>query len=453
MIAIAIVLISQVSVELRNNVTFYSGNGKDRLGIQDQILFPEFEGFSIRKGFNFKNSVLVGIELGDEKIGTRIISEPFISYPPERESLYLHRFLSQFRYRFISVSGGRDTIQLGPGIHNSLLISHNIPPQDFVSFEIKELELPCLGDFCFGSIYLLTGLIFVNDRTHPFRNPKIIPMRFDWEIYFLKFGASRTIMFNGEGGYSPKSLRNYIDLFTAKYENATALCEGLDELEKRKCVDYWLSRDTNQMAEVFGVVNFSDLLNYFGVGYFDELRGYFEYGADDIITCWQVEDVSLKRCLPIPWSFTDVAWIVGLIGRTRKFGFVAEYTWTNKIRPFYDHHGYPMRVLEYYTGEHAGPFSDDLWVKFIRNFEGWYLALRFHYVRRWAGEGYDLQEKIYEFGPQVAFDFDGGSKTLGLSLTGYLMINPDISPDPFVPRFLRGRFFNVSLSLFFASRF
>jgi len=444
--------ISQV-FEIRSNISFFSGNSKRTLGLQDQILYPAYEGFFLSRGMNLNNSVFFAFVL-DSDVSAKIVAEPFFSYPRQEEPIYLHRFSSSLGYKFFFIEGGKDTISLGPGVHNSLLLSRNIRPQNFFALKIKDLELPCIGNFCLGALSFTTGFIFADDDSYKFPDPTFWIMSFSWDIWALRLGASRIIGFGGKGGWKPKNLKDYFDLFTAKYENAIGVCDWIqDEQEKKRCYDYWSSRDTNQVAEVFGVVKFSEIMKNFGVELFEDLSGYFEYGGDDIVACWQVEDKRIKSCFPSPFGFTDAGWVVGLQGITRNdWLFQIEYTWFNKMRKFYAHSNYPMVVNGKYLGAHNGPLSDDIWIKVAKNLYGLYVGGVFHFTSRWSGL-YQIQEKTYEFGPRISFDFDGDSKTLGFSPTIYIVKNPDSGDNPFEPNFRIGTFVDFSISFVFISRF
>lgn len=445
--------IAQVGVEFRTNSTFFSGNAKKSIFLQDQILYPSYEGFRLSKGLNIFNSVLFFFGAGDEKNGIKILAEPFVSFPRQESNLFLHRFSTHLQYGVLYLSGGKDNLTLGPGIHNSILLSHNLSPQNHAWGGIKNLKLPCLGNFCFGDVSALGGILFIDDVNYKYPDPNFLVMRFDWEIYFLRLGASRIIAFGGKGGVKPKTFRDYIDLFTARLENASGLCRDIqDEAERRKCEEYWLSRDTNQAAEFFGVVDFSKIIPS---NVFEELFGYFEYAGDDIVACWQVEDVKIIKCLPIPFRLAVNGWVVGFGGKRENISFNAEYTWFNKSRAFYAHHNYPLAVKGSYTGAHTGPFSDDVWLKFSYSFfSDMIFGFRFHFFRRWKrdSDSSQVQEKVFEFGPQFAVDLDD-STTLGISLVLYYFQNPDLSSLPFSyqPKF--GNFLDFSLSLFFSYRY
>jgi hypothetical protein len=76
---------------MRNSLAFFSGNGKKAIFLQDQILFPNYEGFKLSQGLNSYNSILFGIIYGDEDTHTKILAEPFFSLP-RYEPIFLHRF-------------------------------------------------------------------------------------------------------------------------------------------------------------------------------------------------------------------------------------------------------------------------------------------------------------------------------------------------------------------------
>lgn len=444
---LAFLALNQIA-ELRTSAVFFSGASKRELQIQDQILYPYHEGFSVPRGLWFSSSLFFSV-LDEPYDGFwyKITAEPFFSYP-ERNPLFLHRFSSKVRYRFLAIEAGKDTIKLGPGVHNSLLLSHNVKPQRFITPKIESLELPCIGDVCLGALNIMSGFVFVEDRNYRFPDPTFWIMSVSWEVSSLMLGASRIIGFGGEGGWKPKTLKDHIDLFTARYENASGVCDRIqDEGERAKCVEFWLSRDTNQMAQIFGVVRFSELYP------FDELAVYFEHGGDDLVACWQVEDVSLKKCLPIPFALTDTGLIVGVHAVFRDgWTLQAEYTWFNKVRMFYYHSRYPMVVSGRYTGAHTGPLSNDIWLKVVKDLDGLYVGGVFHITSRWFGYGAQ-QEKIFEFGPRVSLDMDDGSKTLGFSPTIYVVRNPDLQTDPFRPNIRPGTFVDLSLALVFITRF
>ena len=440
-----------LGAQFRNTFGYFSGNSKASIKILDSALFPAYEGFEFKRGFNVKNSVY--FELGiieDEQNSFRLVAEPFFSLPPEKTEIFIHRFSTEVKFWLINISGGKNTLSLGPGAHNSILLSHNIPPQKFVDMKLYPVELPCIGDFCLGSFMFEGGLLFVEDKTQRFEDPNFLIMRMEWELYFTRWGASRIISFGGKGGWYPRTLQDYFDLLTARVENAIGTCVKIqDPVQRKACEEYWSSRDTNQAVEVYGVIDIERGLRLlFDTSFFDEFLGYFEYGADDLVACWQVEDREIKSCFPLPFSFTDVAWVVGLQGKISSLAFLTEYSWTNKFRKFYSHKNYPLRVEDNYTGIHSGPLSDDFWLRVFWNFSGFYAGGRFHFTSRWRGE-----EKIFEFGPIFAYDFNGGKKTIGGSLVFMLSQNPDNSKDPFLPSLKRGKFFDVIASLFFSSVF
>ncbi len=462
---ICIFLLSTLSyylgAEFRNSVSYFSGNSRSFFRVQDHILFPLYEGFYIKSGFNLMNSVLfVFMSSENDENGLKVIAEPFFSQPEKK--LYLHRFFSGFRYGILGLYGGRETVKLGPGIHNSLLLSHNISPQDFVALELKDISLPCPFGFCLGKLTAFASILFVNDESQKFPNPNFFLTRLDWKISFLQLGAQRIIAFDGRGGFFPKTFQDFLDLLTARVENAIGICEKKeDEKERQECINYWSARDTNQAAGVFGIVSFDNMLRTLGFYpdqfLFSELEGYFEYAGDDIIACWQVEDRDFTDCFPIPFGLTDVAWVVGMRGKSDQISFILEYTWTNKIRKFYAHGNYPLVVRKLYTGAHTGPLSDDIWLKVVWSPGGIIfideinLAGRFHFTRRWAQ--YEKQEKIFEFGPQITFDFDDKMRTFGFSFNLILSENPDEYKDPFSPYLREGKFTDILISVFFSSRF
>jgi hypothetical protein len=459
LIIISNLILGQFSLgaEIRNSLAFFSGNGKRTIFLQDQILFPNYEGFKLSGGLNTYNSILFGITYGDEDINTKILAEPFFSLP-RYEPIFLHRLSFETKFKYLIFSGGKDSISLGSGIHNSVLLSHNIEPQKFLSGQIKNLPLPCIGDFCFGDISGLLGLVFVSDPNYKYPDPNFLIMRFEWGILFFRLGANRIIAFGGKGGVKPKTFQEYLDLFTGRLENASGICKyEQDEKKRKECEEYWASRDTNQAAGFYLITNIGQILDKLGVQLFDELAGYIEYAGDDIMACWQPEDRAAgMKCFPIPFGLLDIAWLLGISGKIGRFSFITEFTSTNKNKPFYAHHNYPLSVGGMYTGLHAGPFSDDLWIKMSGEIlDGFYLGTRFHFTRRWAEKSSksEDQERIYEFGPILAIDLDE-TTTAGISFMFFLFENPDLSSNPFEPQLKKGKkFLDFSFSLFFSKRF
>ncbi len=457
LIASAIILSEfRLGAEIRNSLAFFSGNGKKAIFLQDQILFPNYEGFRLSKGLNSYNSILFGIIYGDEDSHTKILAEPFFSLP-RYEPIFLHRFSFETKIKYFIISGGKDSLSLGPGIHNSILLSHNIEPQKFISGQIKNLPLPCIDNFCFGDVSGLLGLIFVSDPNYKFPDPNFLIMRFEWGISFLRVCVNRIIAFGGKGGSKPRTFQDYIDLFTGRLENASGICKyEEDEAKQQECLQYWMSRDTNQAAGFYLITNIGKILDNFGIEIFDELVGYYEYAGDDIVACWQVEDKAEgMKCFPVPFKLTDIAWLSGLSGKMGRLSFIAEYAWTNKTRPFYAHHNYPLSVMGMYTGAHTGPFSNDFWTKISGELlDGFYVGGRFHFTIRWNEKGSTSgeQERVYEFGPILAIDLDETS-TVGASAGIFLFENPDESSYPFQKKLRKGKFLDFSFSLFFSTRF
>jgi hypothetical protein len=102
-------------------------------------------------------------------------------------------------YEGIELSVGRQSLWWGPGRHGSLLLTNNAQPRDMVRLtNPSPLELPWLlkylGPFRFD--------LFVSrlDDDRDVSDPYFSGLRFNFKpTYWLELGASRTVMFGGDG--------------------------------------------------------------------------------------------------------------------------------------------------------------------------------------------------------------------------------------------------------------
>ena len=447
---LVISLVFGVFGEIRTNFSFWSGNSKDRFFLTDEIQYPAYEGFELRKGANLKSLFFSSVQVVNENFRTELVSEVGANFPSERpDNFYLHRFRGTTRFHFFEFSAGKDSLILGPALHNPTIVSKFVPPQKFFAVSLGKSRIPYVGQW-----FLSFGNIFATDTPGRFKNPNFTFMTVEWTPPFLEFlslGAERLLAWGGEGGFKPSNLRDVWDLFTARLENAVGVCyEIQDKEERQKCIEYWRSRDTNQMVGIYITADIRKLFDLFRFEGFGVEKGffYFEYSADDIRACWQVEDRDMP-CFPLPVEFLAIVKAIGgYLTFENEISFLFEFSLSR--RAVYTHGNYPLYISDRPLGMHTGRYSWDIWSKFIFKLGNFFFSVGPHITRRWLSEGL-TPESLVELQLATAYDISE-YQTVSFSLVPMIFENPNTGTLSY-GNFKKGRFFDIIVSVFYSRRF
>jgi len=228
-------------------------------------------------------------------------------------SYWLHRCYAKFHFHKMSVSGGVDNVNLGPG-EFGLLLSDNTAP--FPMFRLQtERPLEFLGKWEF---WFIEGMI--NEDRDDLDDPFVMALRLSYSPFdFIRIGVTRLVMFNGKGEapgtkkrpryfpwrYPALLLGPWEDTPGGEYDNAAYT--GLD-LE----------------------LNFFSNLNK------PEKKGisiYFQYAHEDMVSAWNEPDSDSSRVFHYVPAFQ-----YGVLFSGKAFSFRLEYCAVSKL--FYSHHEY-----------------------------------------------------------------------------------------------------------------
>ncbi len=261
-----------------------------------------------------------------------------------------------------SLKVGRDSERLGVGYHGTLLLDDNAPPLDLWRVRTEEpLFLP-------GRWSRLGGLRFtlfngwLDDDTpeptdrrfgtgeDPIPNPRLLGMRLSYHpTSWLDLGATRTILYSGDGRHQYTSPKDWWKLLTAVDENVTDGDHTYDN-------DQYMTLDVTVRLPILN-----------GVGPLKGGKLYWEHGGTDLNAPWQGDGWGLM--------IVDLVRTSDLVGGYLTTGVTdlrVEYARTHK--GWYRHGQYPQG----YTyrgvplGHHLGPGGEDWFAEVARHFgPGW----------------------------------------------------------------------------------
>ena len=233
---------------------------------------------------------------------------------------------------------GREPLQWGPEVHGGLLISRNARPLDQIRLESEK-------PFTLFNVRALTftGSFFVGRLDDPdrkdFANPNLTGMRVTWQpARWFAFGATRTVMFGGEGNAYRWSVGSFLDMLLGRNENRNT-SEGI-------------VNDTDQKASIDGSIYLWPVLQHAPV--VQGGRIYAQYGGED----------SPQHGNPLP-SAPGRVWGLELVGE----GILGRVEWSDVVddhnlwywhKIYTDGYTYRGVVLGHPMGQDSDALSVDL---------------------------------------------------------------------------------------------
>lgn len=334
---------------------------------EDPYLWENSQADLWAQGFNLRVGGTSRVELSDY---LSFFVHPEYRYDDEENRNYFLETYGKLTFANIELEGGRDSLWWGPGYHGSLLLSNHALPLDLIKLSsATPFHLPWIFRYLgsFDLSFFLSRLEENRDSPHA----KLTGMRIQWSPFsFLELGASRVILFDGEGKPS-YDFSDYWDVFTASKENEPG------------------KLNNDQIASIDGTLRLRDLGRYLPLA--NSLVLYGEYGGEDVTN-------ESGGGIPFPYKpgwmagilFQDLFTIPGLDIR-------AEYAQTDKV--WYRHKvftsGYTYKGVM--LGHHMGGDADDLyfrlssWInKYLR------LALDFDQQRSGLSRSLKIMERYVE---------------------------------------------------------
>lgn len=235
---------------------------------------------------------------------------------PKRDSFFMDvsRVYAKLKLWKISMLGGKDNINLGPGEYG-MLMSSNAEP--FWMIKIQNEETIKFGGS--WNFVIMKGWLF-EDR-EDVSNPEVFAMRLTYRpqgsFDFFELGMTRTMMYSGKG------------------------------MHKYKIVEYPMliigSKDNQPYgkydADSFGGVDFTFNIPFYKLNpKLKVFKIYFEESGTDIKAMWQVEDLGDFTLPYILFKFYERSYLFGTFIGLENDVMRLEYTKT--AFSFYRHHLY-----------------------------------------------------------------------------------------------------------------
>ncbi len=328
-----------------------------------------------------------------------------------------------------SFEAGKDTIWIGPGYHNSFLLSNNAEGINLFRLRTDEpFRLPWifsnLGEFKYD---IFRGFA---------DNFSILGHTLSWRpVPLLELGANQVVYIPPDKHYS---ITEYPHIFFSNSENSGGT-QATNPYNNDQKVSLDIALDMPFLNKVSPFVNG---------------RIYAEYGGNDSYAIWQHEDTAnmrkepLRKKLiwPFQFDFLNIAWLSGVFLTTGDVDFRFEYAQNYTSYPiFYDlynelanfnrRHGYWYSSLNtnygMITGAEMGNDADDYYYEItIRHNPG---SLKIYFDQERHGLSKDITyppEKRDEYGLRPAYQFKNYTFFADLVYNHYKNVN--FSSDPTV---------------------
>ncbi len=306
---------------------------------EDPYLLENSQADRLAHGFNLRVGGSARAELAEY---VSLYVHPEYRYDDEENKGYFLETYGKLTLFNVELEVGRDSMWWGPGYHGSLLLSNNGLPLDLVKLSsATPFQIPWI--FRYLGYFDLTFFLSQLEKNRDFPHAKLMGMRIDWSPTppssswpILELGASRVVLFDGEGKPS-YDLGDYWDIFTARDENQPGS-----------------KYNNNQLASLDATLRFRNIGRYFPLA--DSLVLYGEYGGEDV--------TGESGDVPFPYKagyiggilLQDLFMLQGLDLR-------AEYARTHEV--WYSHtiftSGYTYKGVV--LGHHMGGDSDDLYFR------------------------------------------------------------------------------------------
>jgi len=292
------------------------------------LTYENQRGFMLEDGFNSRHRLRSWAEFGDL---LAIELEPVIRLSDSSQDLDIETAYVKLVLWNTAIKAGRDTLWWGPGYHGSLLLSDNAYPLDMVKISnARPFTLPgALKDAGEWDIDFFVSRL---EEKRTISYAKLAGLRLAWAPFeYFSFGASRTVMFGGEGRPS-YTLEDYIDLFTTLSDRELSQTDPKNA-DQKASIDFSLNIPWHDTP--FGLCN--------------SLKFYGEWAGEDKFAPWENEAPAYLAGIHIRDLFKSK----GLDVRT-------EYAHTNSawyIHGIYSSgHTYKGNILGHHTGGDAEDF-------------------------------------------------------------------------------------------------
>ena len=299
---------------------------------EDPYLLENSRADRLARGFDLRLGGAGRVELADY---VSFFVHPEYRYDRDQNKGYFLETYGKLTLFNVEAEVGRDSLWWGPGYHGSLLLSSHALPLDLVKLSsATPFQLPWI--FRYLGHFDLSAFLAQLEKHRDFPHAKLLGMRINWSPFsFLELGASRVILFDGEGKPS-YSLSDYWTVVTASKENKPG------------------KFDNDQIASLDAALRLRDIGRYIFLA--NSVVLYGEYGGEDV--------TGEQGGIPFPSQQGVVGGILLQdLFTTPGLDFRAEYARTN--RQWYRHHvftsGYTYKGTV--MGHHMGGNSDDFFFR------------------------------------------------------------------------------------------
>lgn len=205
---------------------------------------------------------------GDAAMGRRLQGDfgmRILAGDGSRDPVAVLRANLVYRTRRVEALVGRVPAFLGDGSEGSLLLGRTATPLDMLCVRTVRPVLVAPGDHGWGRVHGLVFLGFLHERDRTIPNPLLHGLRLEWEpASYIRVGASRTILFGGEGRTEKLGLQDVVDILLGRNEN------------KVTGRDY---RDSDQKASLHSEVRLPAA--WHGARWLGGARLFYEYAGED----------------------------------------------------------------------------------------------------------------------------------------------------------------------------
>lgn len=326
-----------------------------------------------------------------------------------------------------SFEAGKDTLWIGPGYHNSFLLSNNA--EGINLFRLKTDE-PFRLPWIFSHVGEFKYDIFRGFAD----NFSILGHTLSWRpVSLLEIGANQVVYIPPDKHYS---IAQYPHIFFSNDENI-GNPQVANQYNNDQKVSLDIALDMPFLSKVSPFVNG---------------RIYAEYGGNDSYALWQHEDTAnmrkepLRKKLiwPFQFDFLNIAWLTGIFLTTGDVDFRFEYAqdyasyplfydWYAEFGTQYRRHGYWYSDLNTnygtITGAEMGNDSDDYYYEItIRHKPG---SLKIYYDQERHGLSASVSnppEQRYEYGLRPAYQIKNYTLFADFIYNHYKNVNYSTSP-------------------------
>ena len=279
------------------------------------------------------------------------------------------RFYAKMKMWKFSITGGKDTVHLGPGEYG-MLISSNADPFYMVKLQ-NEQTIHLGGDWNF---IFFNG--WLREEREMSSNPQLLAMRLTYRppkmFSFFELGMTRSMMYGGEGR-PDYVLTDYPYLLSGASDNVP---HSKWDADSYAAVDFTFNIPMYKLNPEIKVFKF-----------------YFQESGTDIKAIWQVED-KMEVLFPyIVCRFLERGYVMGIFAATGKDVMRLEYS--KNSMSYYRHHLYQGEGFSYHGLSLGSPFG--------RNHQ----AIRFNH-RHYFNQSFSFKWEVgyYQLGNEVKMDQD-----------------------------------------------